>query len=1330
MKSRSGTRGQVGRRTIGMVVGALVLAAGLVGTADAPPAAASVQGTFYVSPSGDDANSGLTPSTAFATVDRARREVRTINANMTGDIVVNVASGDYFVADTITFDESDRGTNGHKIRYVAYSSGSGDPVGTASLIGGREVTGTWSLVSRTSPSAPADVDLPAAADGKVYKIDVSSLVGGVDVNSLFVEGDRATMARTPNATPDPRFPAHNGTYATTETGSLSSFNYRSSEIDSASLQGLRNAVSRNDLDAQFYIWERGVKDWTTSTIPIGTINETTRTITAKSVPGHDELNRPHWAIGGGASCCGARYFLQGNLGFLDTPGEYYLNKASGDLYYYPSSASDLTQKQIVIPTVETVIALEGASRSDQVTDLVFDGLQVGSTNFPSYYSTAWNAFDDMGPIGRYCPESAGSAMPSYCEFTERAQFKVGAITVRNASDVDITRAHITNAGMFGVGIFEGADHITISDSLIEFPGHSGVIIDGGYPLLNGDDQGNSYTNNNTVNNSVIRNVGRLAGHVTGVSIKNSGYNTVSHSEISGSPRSLLNVTTGWARRTDLPFPQGDGAFDRMKHVYAHHNTMEYLYLHDGQQDGGDDGAIFAAMLHMGPTNHRPSTINQVVIDRIGAHPSMKDIAPNGMNLDMGAAGFTVSNYKAINPQHFNGEPGTTNGHNDEIHFDNANINFGRTTYRLAEFDDSRMEYDQIGVDRASFPAAYLALCDPGFHNLPAVSGAWFSDDFDAAGIDVTKWRFTGAEPRLTQEFSAEGAEGLHRALEIDSDSLPAGSKPIVTRRFDTPVDKVVTMRFFDRQSSSLTPYDSALIIPTTVTSIARVDEGDTNAVGLGLDTGVSASHYVRQIGSTVAATSVARSYGWHELKWDYANGTDVKVSIDGVQVGTVTGRDTFSQIQLGSANGKGVSYYDRVVVEAGSAGGSSANVPRVPANLSPYATVTASDAYASPSSPWIKNYSPWAVTDGIVGKTGWGEWAVGTDPGRWVKLTWSTPQLLNRVVLADRANTSDQVTRGRLVFNDGGSESVVALPDAGGRFTIDFAPRLATSVKFEILAARGLPGLSEFETYGTPAVTASSFYTHTPSGQIYGPEKAVDGIIGQWGSGEWAVANSDATGETDPWIQLDWQLSRPLNQVVLYDRSNPYDQVTGGTLYFSDGTTLPVGPLNDAGAPTFVKFDTKNVTSVKFVISDFRGLPGLSEMQAWSVPPLAQVATPTALTQYNANYSASALNDGIIGVTGSGEWAAQNNSLPTWAQLTWQSTVGVSTVVLYDRPNLTDQITGGKLWFSDESWVAVGPLPNNGSALTVPVGSRNTTSIRFEITSAVGLPGLSEIEVR
>lgn len=89
---------------------------------------------FYLSPTGNDANPG-TESAPFATLDRARQAVRTVNGAMTGDIVVHLAPGDYPTTSPVIFGADDSGMNGHRVIYRA----SGAP-GSARLIGGMQVT--------------------------------------------------------------------------------------------------------------------------------------------------------------------------------------------------------------------------------------------------------------------------------------------------------------------------------------------------------------------------------------------------------------------------------------------------------------------------------------------------------------------------------------------------------------------------------------------------------------------------------------------------------------------------------------------------------------------------------------------------------------------------------------------------------------------------------------------------------------------------------------------------------------------------------------------------------------------------------------------------------------------------------------------------------------------------------------------------------------------------------------------------------------------------------------------------------------------------------------
>ena len=87
------------------------------------------------------------------------------------------------------------------------------------------------------------------------------------------------------------------------------------------------------------------------------------------------------------------------------------------------------------------------------------------------------------------------------------------------------------------------------------------------------------------------------------------------------------------------------------------------------------------------------------------------------------------------------------------------------------------------------------------------------------------------------------------------------------------------------------------------------------------------------------------------------------------------------------------------------------------------------------------------------------------------------------------------------------------------------------------------------------------------------------------GLGEWAA--KPAAGE---WIRLDWAApGRTIQKVILYDRANMKDQVVSGTLTFSDGSSVPVGKLqNDGQAGTVVTFPPRTVRWVQFTVGAVR----------------------------------------------------------------------------------------------------------------------------------------------
>lgn len=852
-----------------------------------------IQAQIFVSPNGNDELNDGSYDKPFATVQAARDAVRKMNQNMTGDIYVFLAGGKYYLDETIMFNEQDSGTNGYKIIYRNL-----DELASAELIGGKPIDSEWKLVTRTD----ADADLPAAADGKVYKTHV-----GTDVifDTLYVNDRRATLARTQNLKRYKDFPAALTPYMKSAGGGISDLFYRAGDLDQESINGMVNAEARGDLDASVYMWDGGYWDWMTDTIPVSSIDPASRKLVYKTVPGKPEMYRPKYKTG-----TNARYFVQGNLGFLDAPGEYYFNKTTGDLYYYPEG--NIQEKQFIIPAVKEVIRVEGSDREHMVSNIEFSGLQFKDTNTTDWYAYGWNWGDAGAGLGFYPPEAAGSTQPSYAEQSERIEFQYGVITLTNTKNITISKAHIKNSGMFGINLYLANQNTTIKDNLIEYTGHGGINVEGGYPGVAGDKNGDGYSRDNTITNTIVHDIGELIGQASGITIQQSSYNTVSHVEVYNSPRRGLFLTAGHSRNPNVSFPNGDKDFNIMTDMYTHHNRIEYVHLHDAQQDGGDDGAFFACYLYKGP-NFKPNYLEQVLIDNTGANPTMADFGPNDMNLDMGASGIELKNVKATNPMNFNIEVNTITQYGDVIKFDNTNVNYGTHTNYMKQFDDSKMEYDKIGVT-SEYPKQYLTDRDI----LTEPEDIYFKDNFEN-GLDDTVWAYKNGQPKISTEFMSERPINGKYSLELLD-------KNQVFKQFPEMLNKVVTVKMFDRQNNNLAGYDSGHQNSSRVTSIARVDDGG-NMIGIGLDQ-ATADKYVIQIGNTKEVTDIVRTFGWHELKFDYTSGSDVKLYIDNQLVKTLPASG-FDYISFGSDDGKGQAFYDELYVF----GGEAATLPIPPVNF-------------------------------------------------------------------------------------------------------------------------------------------------------------------------------------------------------------------------------------------------------------------------------------------------------------------------------------------------------------------------------------------------------------
>jgi len=1320
------------------------------------------QAAIYVAANGNDQTGNGSQTNPFATLARAQTAVRAINGNMSGDIYVYIAAGTYYLNNGITFTEQDSGSNGYNVVYKNLNG-----IDSATFVGGVKVTSSWSLVTQNQAGSTwVDNDLPVAAVGSVYKTNIgvgldknvpgilsANTNNGVDVNhvginTLYVNDERAVLARYSNKVLLPGFPSAYTNYLSYLTsGSNGTQLAHNGHLPASIQQGLQDAYNHNDLNASIFVWDGGAVNWLTDTIPISSIstsgaNDVLYFLTDSHNP---QLYKPHYLLNAQGSS--GLYFIQGNISMLDQPGEFYYDNGTGDLYYYPLPGSGPLQNQnVVYPTTETLISIQGSSRTSPVHNIVFDGLKFEDTSFPDYYTYGWNYADAPPPagLGWYPLQALGSTQPSYSETAERIDYEIGLFRLSNTNHITITNSHLKNSGMFGVDMFMANDHDVVSNSLIEDMGHGGVHLEGGYPGTGGTNVSGGYTgsdpdmdgktapisynNTNTVTNSVIHDVGQLVGQTGGIQLFNSGNNTFSHLDIYDSPRRAIWVQAGYNRNPStmatIGAPSGsstgivgtadDANYNPVTDMYTYDNHFEYIYYFNCEQDSGDDGAFFSDWLYgfsgTDLTNYRPNYMNQMVVDKIGVFPGTTEwVSPNNINLDMGDKGYVMSNIKSVNPQHYN------------MRFDNGtyytitNTNFlysggypGQGMY--GTFDDSQMQYSQIGVD-STFPSAFSSAVPVTTVTRP--TDIYFSDEFN--WVDPTKWSYSGPAPVLSSLFASEGGMAANTSS-LDLNDSGSGGKTVLYRQFASNLNKIVSVKVFDRQNASYCDYSGqGYAYQFTGKTFARADDGTTaNEVALGIDPSVNAGYYMVNIGGTETATSVQRIYGWHTLMFDYSTAGTVALSIDGTIVRTLTGSqyNSFNYVSLGSADGTGENYFDQLYIYGGADASPNIAAPLpISGNIAPGATVTASSANSAypasnavdgnPSTEWVSNE---------------------TNPG--LQLNWSTPQIVNKITLFGRANSSSFAPGGTLTFSDGSSFSISGIPSNGAPFTVAFPAKTVTWVDFQVAGGQGSSvGLAEVVVYGQAATNISRNAAATASSTFNGSYPASNAIDGNVGT-EWASA-----GEINPWLQLNWTTPQNIGGIVINDRANASDWSQGGTLTFSDGSSMSVSGIPNNGSPYAITFPTKTISWIKFQIAGSSGAynNGLAEFDVYGQP--ATNVSPGATATASSTYSGLPASNAIDGNAGT-EWASAGEINP-WLQLNWSSPQNIGGIVINDRANSSDWSQGGTLTFSDGSSMSVSGIPNNGSPYTITFPTKMVNWVKFQIAGASGSfnNGLAEFDV-
>ncbi|OAM86916.1 right-handed parallel beta-helix repeat-containing protein [Termitidicoccus mucosus] len=455
---------------------------------------------FFVAPppAGDDANAG-TAAAPFASLERARLAVRARldedrrpGAGEADDITVFFRGGRYEFARPVIFRAEDSPQGKNRVAYRAWRDER--PV----FSGGARVTG-WSEEA-----------------GGVWRADVGA---DADFRQLWVNGMRAVRARAPNA----------GQFITLP-------NEREEGGDGLDLprcvpDGLAPRPDETELSVQIA--------WMHKRLRISRVyskNGYTRAV----------INPAEWDAvcaqpQGDRNYKGRRAWLENARAFLDEPGEFFLDRAAGVVFYLPRPGEDMRAAEVIRPVAESLVRLDGPVAAPP-RGLVFSGL--------TFCETGWTRPNRAGFVdvqaNSLVPEDIGAARDDQYRHGQKKDRVPGAFHAEAAEDVTVEHCRFERIGGTAV-LFVTGQRVTVANNRIA------DIAGGGIELGNdafAPKDARMVPADCVIRGNRVSRVGRDYLGAVGILGYYTARSLVAHNEVTDCPYTAISWGWGWGKQAD------------------------------------------------------------------------------------------------------------------------------------------------------------------------------------------------------------------------------------------------------------------------------------------------------------------------------------------------------------------------------------------------------------------------------------------------------------------------------------------------------------------------------------------------------------------------------------------------------------------------------------------------------------------------------------------------------------------------------------------------------------------------------------------------------------
>jgi len=366
---------------------------------------------FYVAPNGNDNWSGRLPAPnakrtdgPFATLYKARdaiRQLKQAGKFPKGGVIVEVQGGVYELPQPLELTAEDSGTPDAPITYRARTGE------TVRLLGGKRIT-NWRKV--TDPFVLSRLD--ESVREKVWQADLKAL-GITDFGSpagggleLFFNDEPMTLARYPNE-------GFMRIVDVVEYDGHQIHGIKGSKVGRFYYEGDRPKRWIGEKD----VWLHGYWfwDWSDQRHRLKSIDPEKRILEVEPPYHYYGYRKGQW------------FYAYNILAELDSPGEWYLDRETGTLYFYPPS--DIQKGEAIVSVLSTLLTMKDVSH------------------------VRWEGFVMEGVRGT-------------------------VVTISGGNDVRIVGCVIRNSGGYAVRVDGGTNHAVISCDIYGM-GEGGISLSGG-----------------------------------------------------------------------------------------------------------------------------------------------------------------------------------------------------------------------------------------------------------------------------------------------------------------------------------------------------------------------------------------------------------------------------------------------------------------------------------------------------------------------------------------------------------------------------------------------------------------------------------------------------------------------------------------------------------------------------------------------------------------------------------------------------------------------------------------------------------------------------------